>query len=399
MPFGMRRNVLRPVDSPRADRVTYVELFFDLVFVFALTQLSAYLYANQTPLGALEGVIMVCALWWAWVSTTWVTNWLDPVALPVRAAVIALAFAALVVSVSIAEAFGERAWAFAIAYVLLQLGRTGFMVWATARHDREISRDFVRVLVWTVAAGALWIVGAVLPLSWQLPLWAAALGVELLGTVIGFRVPGWDRVELGAWDVSGPHIADRTSLFVLIALGEGLLVTGLAFVDQESSPESIVAMVTAFVAAAATWGIYFDHGERIGSETIEESDEPARLARTAYTWIHLAIVGGIVLLSVGDKESLGHPHERDLAATVVVVGGPFLFLVGTVLFRRVLERRWSRAQLTGLLALVLLGVAGLAVAAPVLDALGLSIAAAFVLVGVAAGETVGRLRRGRRSGG
>ncbi len=394
MPFGMRRNVLRPVDSPRADRVTYIELFFDLVFVFTLTQLSAYLYANQTPLGALEGVIMICALWWAWVSTTWVTNWLDPVALPVRGAVIALAFVALVVSGSIAEAFGERAWAFAIAFVVLQVGRTGFIVWATARHDREVSRDFTRVLIWTIAAGALWIVGAVLPLTWQLPLWAAALGVELLGTVTGFRVPGFGRVDLGAWDVSGPHIAERTSLFVLIALGEGLLVTGFAFVDKESSPESIAAMATAFVAAAATWWIYFDHGERIGSETIEAFDEPARLARTAYTWIHLAIVGGIVLLSVGDKESLAHPHGHGVATSVVVLGGPFLFIVGTLLFRFVLEHRWARAQIAGIAALIVL-----AIASPLLDALALSAAAALLLVAVAVGETVGRLRRGRRPGG
>ena len=125
MTFGLRRDVLRPHESPRTDRVTYVELFFDLVFVFALTQLGAYLYEHQTPLGALEGVTLLCALWWAWVSTTWVTNWLDPVRLPVRAAVIALAFVAFVMSVSIAEAFGDRAWAFAIAYVVLQVGRTG----------------------------------------------------------------------------------------------------------------------------------------------------------------------------------------------------------------------------------------------------------------------------------
>ena len=161
------------------------------------------------------------------------------------------------------------------------------------------------------------------------------------------------------------------SLFVLIALGEGLLVTGFAFVDTESSPESIVAMATAFVAAAATWWIYFDHGERIGSETIEASDEPARLARTAYTWIHLAIVGGIVLLSVGDKESLGHPHSQGFAVSVIVLGGPLLFLVGTVLFRHVLERRWARAQLAGIAALIVL-----AIASPLLDALGLSVAAA-----------------------
>lgn len=397
MAFGMARNVLRPADSARADRVTYVELFFDLVFVLALTQLSAYLSENHTPLGALEVAVMVCALWWAWVSTTWVTNWLDPMKLPVRGAVIALAFVALVMSVSIAEAFGDRAWAFAIAYVILQVGRTGFIVWATIRHDRAVARDFSLVLGWTVASSALWIVGALLPLTWQLPFWAAALAVELAGTILGFPVPGRGRVMLQSWDLSGPHIAERTALFVLIALGEGLLVTGFAFVEKESSTSSIAAMVTAFVAAAATWWIYFDHGERVGAEAIEASDEPGRLARTAYTWVHLLIIAGIVLMSVGDKQMLTHPDQRGLATTIVIVGAPVLFLTGTVAFRRVLESRWSRPQLVGLLALAVL--AGAASVVPVFDALRLSIACAMLLVGVAAGETVERVRRGRRAGG
>ncbi|GAA1683703.1 low temperature requirement protein A [Microbacterium lacus] len=394
MTFGMRRDVLRPADSSRADRVTYVELFFDLVFVFALTQLSAYLYENQTPLGALEGVIMVCALWWTWVSTTWVTNWLDPVKLPVRGAVVALAFVSFVMSVAIAEAFGDRAWTFAVAYVVLQLGRTAFMVWATRRHGAAVSQDFTRILVWLSAGAVLWIGGALAPLSLQLPLWAAALGVELVGTMLGYPVPGRGRVDLAAWDVSGPHIAERTALFVLIALGEGLLVTGFAFVATESSPESIAAMIAAFVAAASAWWIYFDHGERIGAEAIDASPAPGRLVRTAYTWIHLAIVAGIVLLSVGDKEALGHPHEHDVPATVVTLGGPLLFLVGTLLFRRVLEHRWVRAQIAGLVGILLLIPAAL-----VLDALGESLAVAAVLALTAAAETVARVRRGRRAGG
>ncbi len=394
MTIGMRRNVLRPTDSPRADRVTYVELFFDLVFVFALTQLSAYLYENQTPLGALEGVIMVCALWWAWVSTTWVTNWLDPVKLPVRGAVVALAFVSFVMSVAIAEAFADRAWTFAIAFVVLQVGRTGFIVWATARHDRAVSRDFLCILLWTVAGAVLWITGAVLPLSVQLPFWAAALGLELIGTILGYPVPGIGRVRIASWDVSGPHIAERTALFVLIALGEGLLVTGFAFVAMESSVDGIIAMIAAFVAAAAAWWIYFDHGERIGAEAIEAADEPGRLVRTAYTWVHLAIIAGIVLMSVGDKEALGHPHAHSFAATVVTLGGPLLFLIGTTLFRRVLERRWARAHVVGII-----GILVLATLSPVLDALGESVAVALLLVAVAVGETLGRLRRGRRSGG
>ena len=120
----------------------------------------------------------------------------------------------------------------------------------------------------------LWITGAVLPLSVQLPFWAAALGLELIGTHARLsRARGSGRVKIASWDVSGPHIAERTALFVLIALGEGLLVTGFAFVAMESSPEGIVAMIAAFVAAASAWWIYFDHGERIGSEAIEAADE------------------------------------------------------------------------------------------------------------------------------
>ena len=250
------------------------------------------------------------------------------------------------------------------------------------------------MLAWTIAGAALWIVGALLPLSWQLPFWAAALGVELLGTRARVSAcPVWAACSSASWDVSGPHIAERTALFVLIALGEGLLVTGFAFVAKESSPTSIIAMAAAFVAAAATWWIYFDHGERIGAEAIEASDEPGRLARTAYTWIHLAIIGGIVLMSVGDKESLGHPHAHGFAATVVMLGGPFLFLVGTVLFRRVLEQRWARAHARGIAA------SSCWPPSPRCSMRSASPSRSRSLVAVAAGETVGRLRRGRRSGG
>ncbi|MEI9514080.1 low temperature requirement protein A [Agromyces sp. CCNWLW213] len=394
MAFGLRADVLRPTDTEAGQRVTYVELFFDLVFVFGLTQLGAYLYENQSPLGALEGVIMVCALWWAWVSTTWVTNWLDPVKLPVRLAVIALAFVAFVMSTGIAEAFGDRAWTFALAYVVLKLGRAVFMVWATGRHDEQVSHDFGNVLVWALPGAGLWIAGALLPLPLQLPFWGAALALELTGSILGYPVPGRGRMEIGRWDVSGAHLAERTALFVLIALGEGLLVTGFEFVGEESSPERVIAVVGAFASAAACWWIYFDHGERIGAEALEAADTPGRVARTAYSWVHLLIVAGIVLLGVGDKEVLGHPHEQSLPAVVTVLGGPVLFLLGTVLFRRVLERRWMRSQLAGVGALFVV-----AAFTPLLDPLSTGSLAALVLVATAAGETLERVRRRAPQGG
>jgi low temperature requirement protein LtrA len=201
-------------------------------------------------------------------------------------------------------------------------------------------------------------------------------------------------MEIGRWDVSGSHIAERTALFVLIALGEGLLVTGFAFVAAEASVDAVIAVVTAFVAAAACWWIYFDHGERIGAEALEAAGAPGRTARTAYSWVHLLIVGGVVLLGVGDKEVLGHPHEQSLAAVVTVLGGPMLFLVGTVLFRRVLERRWMRAQLAGIAALVVV-----AAVTPLLDPLATGSLAALVLVATAAGETIERMGRHAPEGG
>ncbi|MFF2371429.1 low temperature requirement protein A [Agromyces sp. NPDC058110] len=392
--IGFRRDLLRPTGTERADRVAYVELFFDLVFVFGLTQVGASLYADQTPLGALEGALAVTALWWAWISTTWLTHWLDPVKLPVRGAVLALAFVAFVLSVSIVEAFGDRAWAFAVAYVVLQLGRATFVVLAAARHDAALARDFSCVLVWTAAGSVFWVVGALLPLPVQLPVWAAALGIELLGSVLGYPVPRLGRVEVGAWDVSGPHIAERAALFVLIAFGEGLLVTGFQVVGSEASPEVGAALVTAFITAAACWWIYFDHGERAGPEAVAAHESPGRLARVAYSWVHLLIVAGIVMLGVGDKEVLAHPHEGSAATTVVIIGGPVLFLGGTLLFRRVIEGRWMRGQAGGLVLL-----AALAVLSPALDPIWMGALVSLVLVATAAAETVERVRTGRRSGG
>ncbi len=389
-PFGFRRNLLRPDDSERADRVTYIELFFDLIFILALTQLSRYLYENQSWTGALESAMLVLALWWVWVFTTWVTNWLDPARLPVRGVIIALSLVGLVMSTSIYESFGDRGIVFAIAYVSLQLGRTVFMVLALARHDPALHQTFLRMLAWLSVAGVFWIVGALLPLEFRLPFWIAALAIEYLSASLGFRVPGTGKAAVDDWDLSGPHLAERSALFVIIALGESFLVTGFAFVAQESSLSGVLGMLLAFVTAVAMWWLYFDHGERAGSKAIARASAPGRIARLAYTYVHAIIIAGIVLTSVADKEILGHPDEAMRWSTAVtVVGGPVLYLVGLVLFRRIVARELLVSHLTGVAALLVVFAFAFQVSPLLLGAMTTA-----VLVTVAGWETIVRVRTG-----
>ncbi len=388
--FGIRQNLLRPDDSERAHRVAYIELFFDLIFILALTQLSRYLYDNQTLAGALESTLLVLAFWWIWIYTTWATNWLDPVRLPVRGAIIGLSLIGLVMSTSIYDSFGDRGLVFALSYVTLQLGRTVFMLLALAPHDRDLHRTHLRILVWLTVAGVFWILGAVLPLEFRLPLWGIALAVEYLSAGLGFRVPGLGKATAEDWDISGPHIAERSALFVIIALGESFLVTGFAFIDKSISVDGVLGLLVAFVSAVTMWWLYFDHGERVGANAMASSAAPGRIARLAYTYVHAIIIAGIVLTSVADKEVLKHPDSAvSLATAITLVGGPVLYLVGLVLFRWIVARELLISHLAGVTALLVLF--GLAFA---LSPLVLAAMTTGVLVGVATWETVLRVRTG-----
>jgi low temperature requirement protein LtrA len=388
--FGIRQNLLRPTDSEGTHRVTYIELFFDLIFILALTQLSRHLYDNQSLVGALESAVLVLAFWWIWIYTTWATNWLDPVRLPVRGAIIGLSLIGLVMSTSIYESFGDRGVVFALSYVTLQLGRTAFTLLAVARHDRALHRTHLRILVWLSVAGVFWILGALLPLEFRLPLWGIALAIEYLSAGLGFRVPGMGKATADDWDISGPHIAERSALFVILALGESFLVTGFAFIEQSISVDGVLGLLVAFVTAVTMWWLYFDHGERVGSRAIASSRSPGRIARLAYTYVHAIIIAGIVLTSVSDKEVLKHPDAAiSLATAITLIGGPVLYLVGLVLFRWIVARELLISHLAGVAALLVL----FGLAFP-LSPLVLAAIITAVLVSVAGWETILRVRAG-----
>src|SRR5215211_8237683 len=227
-------------------RVTPLELFFDLVYVFAITQLSHLLLDHLTVEGVLETLFLLLAVWWAWVYTTWVTNWFDPDRLPVRLMLGAVMFASLFMSVAIPDAFGQRGLMFALAYVAIQVGRTAFVLIALGG-THQLSRNFQRVLSWYVASGVLWIMGGLLEGGARYVLWGLALTADVCGPVIGFWTPGLGRSRTGEWTIEGGHLAERCRLFVIIALGESLLVTGTTFGEIEASTATVTAFAVAFL--------------------------------------------------------------------------------------------------------------------------------------------------------
>jgi len=384
----MTRPMLRERVRGRHARVTNVELFFDLVFVFAVTQLSHSLLAHLDLAGAVHTVLLMLAVWWAWIYTTWATNWLDPDHPTVRAMLFVLMAVGLVMSTSLPQAFGERAAPFALAYASVQLGRTLFMLWAS-RRDASLRATFVRMTCWFSLSAALWAGGAFGPPAAQLGLWAAALGVEYLAAVVGYWAPGLGRSDTSDWKVEGAHMAERCGLFIIICLGESVLVTGATFAQHAWDAPAIGAAVASLAGAIAMWWIYFDAHADAASRAIAESDDPGRIARIAYTYAHIPVVAGIIVTAAGDELALAHPMgHAETPAIWLILGGPALFLVGGLWFKHAVFKVISAPRAGGL---ALLGLT--AFAAPYLTPLALSAAATAALVTAAAWETLTLRRR------
>jgi low temperature requirement protein LtrA len=387
------RNLLRKREPNEHARVGFIELFFDLVFVFAVTQLSHKLLESLTPRGALETLILFMAVWWAWIDTAWVTNWLDPEKRPVRLMLFALMLAGLILSTSLPEAFGPRGIAFACAYACIQVGRSLFTLAALKGHDEGNHRNFQRITIWAAGSSVLWIAGAFADPNLRLALWAIAVAADNIAPSAGFWTPWHGRSTPADWQVEGAHLAERCGLFIIIALGESILVTGGTFAALEWNPTSIASMIVAFTGSVAMWWIYFDSGHERGSDRIAHSSEPGRLARLAYTYIHLPIIAGIIICAVSDDIVLAHPlGDLDAAAIAVILGGPALYVGGTLFFRWSITRHVSRSQIGGLVLLALLVPAAHALTPLVLGAL-----ATLVLIAVAVSEQLRRRAAMRRS--
>jgi low temperature requirement protein LtrA len=358
--------------------VTPLELFFDLVYVFAVTQLSHRLLDHLSLRGVLETLMLLLAVWGVWIYTAWFTNWFDPTRLAVRLVLVAVMLVSLLMSVAIPEAFGERGLMFALAYVAIQVGRTAFTFVALRKSlggTHPLSRTFQRILTWFVGSGVLWIIGGLLGGEARYALWLLALAVDYSGPVVGYYVPGLGRSRTEEWTIEGGHFAERCQLFVIIALGESILVTGTTFGEIEPSALAVCAFVVAFVGSVALWWIYFARSADAAREVFTASEDPGRLGRSAYTYFHIPMVAGIIAVAAADELTVAHPGEHGtLASVALTLGGTALFVAGHAFFKWAVfgVLPWSRALAIAALAalipvgfaiptLALSGVAGLLV--------------------------------------
>jgi low temperature requirement protein LtrA len=376
------RKLLRERHEHERARVTYVELFFDLVFVFAITQLSHAVIAHPTVEGVMRAALLLLAVWWAWVFTAWVTNWLDPERPPVRLMLFAMMAAALVLAAAIPNAFAGQGLIFAGAYVFIQVGRTLFFL-VGAWREPEHRANFLRIQSWLLVAGIVWIVGAFQPGQTRFLVWALAMAIEYLAPAAGFWTPGLGKSNSGDWSVEGAHLAERCACFVIIALGESIVVTGATVVGLPWSAEVTAAFASALVCCMAMWWIYFSSTAEAASEAIAESDDPGAIARAAYTYAQLPSVAGIIVAAVGDEWVIHHPiGHTDFKTAAAVIGGPALFLFGALVFKLAVFRQGSPTRLTGLVLLAaMIPVAGQ------VSPLTLSILTSLILVLVGGAET------------
>lgn len=368
-------------------RVTPLELFFDLVYVFAITQLSHRLLEHLSLRGALETLMLLLVVWGVWVYTAWFTNWFDPDRLPVRLVLVAVMLASLLMSVAIPEAFGKRGLMFALAYVAIQVGRTAFTFIALRKSlgtSHPLSRTFQRILTWFVGSGVLWIIGGLLGSEARYAVWLLALAVDYSGPVVGYYIPGLGRSRTGEWTIEGGHFAERCQLFVIIALGESILVTGTTFGEIETSVATVGAFVVAFLGSVALWWIYFARAADAAREVFASSEDPGRIGRSAYTYFHLPMIAGIIAVAAADEFIVGHPGDRGTTASVALtIGGTALFLAGHAFFKWAVFGLvpWSRA-------VAIAALAGLMPVGFALPTLALSSAAVVIVVALAAWDAL-----------
>jgi low temperature requirement protein LtrA len=352
----MSRTAAQPFVRDRGAhaRVTNEELFFDLIYAFAITQLSHRLLEHLTALGALQTLVLWFAVWLGWQYTCWVTNWFNPENLRMRLMLFALMLLGLAMGATIPAAFAEAGLAFAACYAAIQVGRTLFVLLHLDAAP-ALRPNFRRIMGWVCISAALWIAGGLSEGSIRLALWGAAVASEYLAPMIGFALPVLGRSRTSEWTIEGGHLAERNQLFVMIALGESILATGASFSQSPHlDAPTLIALLVAFAGSVAMWWIYFDTASEHGTHAITSSDDPGRIG-AYFHYVHVTLIAGIIVAAVADELVVHHPDGAiDIGSASVLIGGPLLYLVGNAAYKKVVYGWLPPSHIAGCVLLLLL---------------------------------------------
>jgi low temperature requirement protein LtrA len=346
----------------REQRVTPLELFFDLVFVFGFTQVTTVLSDDPTWGGLGHGLLILAALWWAWAAYAWLTNTLDPGEDAVWGAMLVAMAAMFVAALAVPEAFDHHGVVFGVAFLIVNLVWLALYALA-ARGDRDLLTAIIRNAPSALAGAALIIAAGFVHGGLKPMLWLAALAVGLFGPLL---------VGISGWRVQPAHFVERHGLIVIIAIGESLIAIGLGARSTGVGTGVIVAAVLGLVVTTSFWLAYFDFFPIRGRQMLADRSGAQRtaLARDAYTYLHLPMVAGIVLFAFAMKTTLAHVgDELDTIPALGLCAGPALYLLAYVALRLRVSRTLGRGRLIAAVACALLFP--IAVVVPALVALAL----------------------------
>lgn len=352
----MTRTAAKPFlrDRHGHTKVTNEELFFDLIYAFAVTQLSHRLLENLTLAGALQTLVLWFAVWLGWQYTSWVTNWFNPENRGMRFMLFGVMLLGLLMSSAIPDAFGAKGLMFAACYAAIQVGRSAFVLFRL-RGDTRLRPNFTRIFGWLCISACLWIAGGLSEGDARLGFWIAAVLCEYVSPMTGFWLPGIGRSNTSDWTIDGAHLAERCQLFVIVALGESILATGAGFSTAEHPGiPTYIALFVAFAGSLAMWWIYFDTASEHGTRAITGSNDPGRIG-AYFHYIHVTLIAGIIVAAVADELVIHHPdHHIDLVTACVLIGGPLIYLLGNAVYKKVVYGWFPLSHVAGVVMLAIL---------------------------------------------
>ncbi|MEU7585402.1 low temperature requirement protein A [Micromonospora sp. NPDC049230] len=352
MASWLPERLLQKRENPR--RTSFLELFFDLAFIFALTRLSRALVDDTSITGGFQVLVLLAALWWVWFVTAWSADWFDPRAPLIVVLLLWVMFGGLLMAAAVPTAFDSHAGLFAGAYVAIHLGRGVLLIPALRGHPLQLRS--LRVAIWFAISGVLWVVGALVAPARE-ALWALALVLEYSLARLRWPFPWLGRSSWPDLQVNGEHLSERYQQIFIIALGELILFSGIAYSGSGMNRGSTVAFALAFVTAVALARLYLvPAGTRLGASIVAAGPPGSKLALLA-GYLHVVMIAGVLATSVAMELTIEDPDYRDTGHLAVGVIGPALFLTARILLSAVVDASVPWARLVGVPAIILLGSA------------------------------------------